>query len=70
MFSIYLTSCISMSDTECQTMLGQPRPTLVARFKTATMQALVRANFLEPSELMVLHAFVFFLVCGGRSLLP
>lgn len=66
MFSIYATAVTSLSDSECESMMGESRSTLLARYSAGTQQALVKASFLKSSDLTVLQAFVLFLVSARR----
>jgi hypothetical protein len=63
MFSIYFASVTSMDDDQCRDMLGQEKSILTEKYWFATEQALARAGFLNTPELVVLQAFVLFLVC-------
>lgn len=62
MFSIYFASVTSMSNEQCVEMLGEERSILVDKYWFATEQALARAGFLNTTEIVVLQAFVLFLV--------
>jgi len=62
MFAIYAAAVNSLDNSECQSILGEPKSTLLARYFMATQQALIRAGFLKSSELVVLQAFTLFLV--------
>jgi len=63
LFAIYFASVISLDDQQCMELLKDSRHALVNRFRFAAEQALARAGFLSSSSLMVLQAFVFFLIC-------
>jgi hypothetical protein len=62
MFSIYATAITSMSKEECQAMFGETKSLLQAKYQFATKQALLKAEFLKSSDLVVLQAYVLFLV--------
>src|SRR5271170_1556480 len=63
LFAIYFGAVVSLEETQCQSLLGEPKQMLANRYRFATEQALARAGFLNSSSLMVLQAFVFFLIC-------
>jgi hypothetical protein len=62
MFSIYSSAVVSMTEADCQSKIGEARGTLLARFQTGAMQALRRAELLKTSDLVVLQAFILYLV--------
>ena len=62
MFAIYSSAVNSMTEEECQRMIGEARLTLLDRYTFATHQALLRAKFLKTSDIVLLQAFVLFLV--------
>ena len=63
LFALYFGAVVSLDPAQCQSLLGETKETMVNRFRFATEQALARANFMNSSSLMVLQAFVFFLIC-------
>jgi hypothetical protein len=63
LFSIYYGAVCSLSPAQCEKQLGEDKEQLSHRFRFAVEQALARANFLNSSSLMVLQAFVLFLIC-------
>lgn len=72
MFSIYSSAVFSMEDDECEMKFGEPRKTLLARYRHATRKALARARFLGTSDMQVLQAFVLYLLtmredCDSRT---
>lgn len=62
MFSIYFSAIQSLSEDGCWEAFGSPKSDLIDTYKFATEQALARAKFLETDELIVLQAFVIFLM--------
>ena len=62
MFCVYLAAVTSLSEQDCMNMLGEPKTTLFTRYKYAAQKALLGANYLKSSDLMVLQAFVVYLV--------
>ena len=67
LFAIYYGAATSLSAEDCIVKLGEERSVLLARYKFAIEQALARANFLTTEELVVLQAFVIFLICLRRN---
>ena len=66
-FSFYYATVISLEDDECQSLLGEPKLVMTARYKNATRQALINADFLSPS-LTTLQAYVIFFVSPNINL--
>lgn len=64
MFAIYTFAVTSLSTIECESMFGEAKSTLLAKYRLGTQQALVGAGFLRSSDLVILQAFVLFLVCS------
>lgn len=62
MFNIYLIAMTSLTDDEAQSMLGEEKPRLLAKFHEVAQQTLVNADFMCTSSLMVLQAYVLYLV--------
>lgn len=62
LFAIYALAVVSLGDDECQSMLGESRVVLMARYRSGTKRALARAKFLGTSDLMVLQAFTLHLL--------
>jgi hypothetical protein len=66
MFSIYSSALLCMQVDEVQKYFKESKSTLLARYRQCAQQALVNAGVLGTSELMVLQAFVLFIVCIQR----
>jgi len=66
MFAIYLISVHSMSDEETRRTLGEEKRSLLARYHQAIQQALINVGFMKSNELVVLQAYLLYLV----SLIP
>ncbi|KAI0204627.1 fungal-specific transcription factor domain-containing protein [Astrocystis sublimbata] len=66
MFAIYFAAITSMEHEEVVTKLDAKKMDLLARYRFATEQALARANCVTTSELVVLQAFVLFLILARR----
>ncbi|KAK1596701.1 fungal-specific transcription factor domain-containing protein [Colletotrichum navitas] len=61
-FSIYLIAVVSLTDDECQNLLGETRAKHLARYCHATEAALSRVDFLRSTDLKVLQAFTLYLL--------
>ncbi|KAI0966474.1 fungal-specific transcription factor domain-containing protein [Xylaria arbuscula] len=66
MFAIYLAAITSMEQDEVAMNFGAEKLQLIARYRFATEQALAKANCVTSSELVVLQAFVLFLILVRR----
>ncbi|KIX93152.1 uncharacterized protein Z520_11209 [Fonsecaea multimorphosa CBS 102226] len=66
MFSFCLATVSALDDDECQSLLGGPRPLMLARYRTMARQALINAGLLHTSSLTTLRAFSLFLI-GVRT---
>lgn len=62
MFAIYLTAVTSLTDEQCESVVGEPKSILHQRFVAATEQALVNAECLRSCNLIVLQAMTLYLV--------
>jgi hypothetical protein len=62
LFSMYSISIVSIADEDCERLLGEPRSTALRRYEMATQRALTKAKFLISSDIVVLQAFLYFLV--------
>ena len=62
MFSIYCSAITSMTNADCEAMLGQAKRALLTVYQQAAHQALVNAELLKSSDLQVLQAFVLYVV--------
>ena len=67
MFSIYFAAVTSLSPADCLATMGANKETLITKYRFAVEQALARAGFLTSHHLVVLQAFVIFLVCSFCS---
>lgn len=67
LFAIYYGATTSLSSRDCMIKLGEEKGVLLARYRFGLEQALARANFLMTEELVVLQAFVIFLICLRRN---
>lgn len=62
-YSICFSAIVSMTDDQCKQLLGYDKEPLMQRYRFAVEQGLARAQFLNSSNLVVLQAFVLFLIC-------
>ncbi|XP_014557401.1 hypothetical protein COCVIDRAFT_97148 [Bipolaris victoriae FI3] len=67
LFVIYYGAVTSITPAECRDMFGEERSTLLTRFCFGIEQALARANFLYCDEILILQAFVVYLVLLRRN---
>lgn len=62
MFAIYTLAVTSLSEVECEITFQENKHSLLGKYQKACRQALINARFLQTSDLMVLQAYVLFLV--------
>lgn len=62
MFAIYSAAVMSLSDTECEDILNEPRKAFRAKLTAATRAALSHANFIATSSLIVLQALIIYII--------
>ncbi|KAK9352189.1 fungal-specific transcription factor domain-containing protein [Lipomyces doorenjongii] len=62
MFAIYHSSVVSLRNEDCESMMGESRSVLLARYSTATQQALINAGVLRTANLKVLQALTLYLL--------
>ena len=67
LFTIYYAAVTSLDPAQCQQKFAEEKPVLLARYRFGIEQALARANFLTTEEIVVLQAFVIFLICLRRN---
>jgi Fungal Zn(2)-Cys(6) binuclear cluster domain len=58
----YLATISSLRPSECEKAIVESKDTIQRRYRFLTQQALIKAQFLRSSDLMVLQAFVHYLV--------
>ncbi|KAI9802452.1 MAG: hypothetical protein M1825_002837 [Sarcosagium campestre] len=66
LFSVFFCSITSLSDAECRKATGEGKSALHSKYRFATEQALARAGFMTTQELMILQAFLLFMICVRR----
>jgi hypothetical protein len=67
LFAIYYGAVTSTTPDECRVRWGEDRAALLNRYRFALEQALARANFLYCDEVVILQAFVIFLILLRRN---
>lgn len=66
MFAMYLAATVSLTPDQCLARLAVDKDIALKRYRFGAEQALAKAGFLESQEIMVLQAFVLFLVSVRR----
>lgn len=61
-FTVYASIVSSMDDDECLSMLKESKAILFKRYRHASRQALINAQFVKTSSLMTLQAYVLYMV--------
>jgi hypothetical protein len=64
LFSMHLCAIASMNDETSRRVLGASRSDLMAKFSRAAEQALINANFLRSTNILLLQALSLYLVCN------
>jgi hypothetical protein len=62
MFAIYLMAVISLEDEAVRKLFGDSKHVVVSRLHFSLQQALVNAGFMRTNELVVLQAYMLYLV--------
>lgn len=65
LFSLHLCAVASMNDETSRRVMSASRSDLMARFSRACEQALINANFLRSTNLLILQALTLYLVCNA-----
>ena len=63
LFSIYLAALVSLEPAQCEALFNTSKSYLTSHYRILTEKALAKASFLTSSNLLVLQAFVMYLVC-------
>lgn len=66
-FAIYYGAVTSMTPTDCTEKCGEERTTMLQRYRFGLEQCLARANFLFCDEMVILQAFIVFLILLRRN---
>jgi hypothetical protein len=67
MFAVYYGAVTSILNQECTEQWGEERSSLLDKYRFGLEQALTRANFLYCDEMIILQAFVIFLILLRRN---
>ncbi|KAF2801693.1 uncharacterized protein BDZ99DRAFT_402906 [Mytilinidion resinicola] len=67
LFVIYYGAVTSQMPKECLEIFGEERSVLLKKYRFAVEQSLARANFLYCDEIIILQAFVLFLMLLRRN---
>lgn len=67
LFTIYYGAVTSLSNEECEQRWGEQRDAILSRYRFGLEQGLARANFLFADEMIILQAFVTFLILLRRN---
>lgn len=62
LFAVYSMALVSLKTEDTIRLFGEDRPTMVARYRFATEQALARAQFLQSHEILPFQAFLLYIV--------
>ncbi|KIX08632.1 uncharacterized protein Z518_03289 [Rhinocladiella mackenziei CBS 650.93] len=62
LFAIYSASVMSLDEHDCERRFGQSRKTLLSRYIQSTKVSLLRAKFMGTTDLVVLQAFLIYLL--------
>lgn len=62
MLAIFLMAAVSLSDSECESILGDSKERVVNRFSSAVHQSLQRLGILQRIDLVVLQTLVLYMV--------
>lgn len=63
LFAVYFTAIGSLSEDECITMFHQAKRTLLGKYHNALQHALLNAEFMRTNNIVVLQAYLLYLVC-------
>jgi hypothetical protein len=69
MFAVYLIAVSSLPEDEALRKFNEEKKALVAKYSAATQQALVNARFMCTSDVMVVQAYLLYLVGAPHRLL-
>lgn len=67
LFAVYYSAITSMWPEEVPKLFGEEKQDLLTRYRFGLEQALARAEFLQTDEIIVLQAFIIFLICLRRN---
>jgi hypothetical protein len=61
-FSIYALATLSLTEEECQNIVGKPRNSSLSTFQSTTEAALRSAHYISTRSLLVLQALTLYMV--------
>lgn len=67
MFGIYVMAITSMDENEVLKIFHETKQSLLFRYLSSTQQALINANYMKVDDLLVLQAYVLYLVCLNHA---
>lgn len=67
MFSIYFIAVVSMTEGEVRDTFQEDKNRLLSKYHHGTQQALINAGFMRSPDLVVLQAYVMYLVRDSSS---
>lgn len=70
MFAIYLTAINTLEEEEAVETFGESKTVLLSRFHSGSQQSLINAGFMRSNDIMVLQAFILYLVRLPCPILP
>lgn len=62
LFSIYFMAIVSLTDEEVQDTFKEEKTRLMSKYHRGTQQALINAGFMRSPDIVVLQAFLMYLV--------
>lgn len=62
LFSIYFMAIVSLTDEEAQETFKEEKAELIHKYHRGTQQALINAGFMRSPDIVVLQAFLMYLV--------
>ncbi|EMC99905.1 hypothetical protein BAUCODRAFT_63686, partial [Baudoinia panamericana UAMH 10762] len=67
LFAIYYAATTALTPQDCLLKFNEEKLILLTRYRFGLEQSLARASFLTTEEIVVLQAFVIFLICVRRN---
>jgi hypothetical protein len=66
MFAIYMMAITSLEEEDVQKMFEEPKMALLTRYHGALQQALINAGFMRSNDMVLLQAYLLYLVSQAR----
>ena len=70
LFAIYHFAVFSMTDEDCVHEFGESQTALMSKYQYAVRQTLINASWLKTTEMLVMQAYVLFLVAVRTQIDP